>query len=313
MYTFSIQTVAERTGLTTHAIRAWERRYGAIEPARTPGRHRLYSEEDLIRLNLLAEACRSGRQISQVSKLTNEELRSLLGPEASWANAPRVGKSGLKEDPGDAAFCKMVEEAVLKLDSQALDNALQKAQVALGDQGLLRRVLAPMARQVGMLWRMGRISAAQEHFYTAMAKVFAWNFTRQYRSDTRAPRMVVGTPAGQLHDLGAMLAAAAAANSAWSLVYLGPSLPALELAGAVQMTNAQALALSLVYPEDDPALPKEIETLGGLLPEHVQLIVGGPAAGHYAQCLENVGARMVESLEDLDEVLDSLRRRPRRF
>ena len=312
LYTFPIQTVAERTGLSAHAIRAWERRYGAIAPARSPGRHRMYSEADMHRLNLLAEACRSGRQISSLAKLSNEQLEALLGrgPSLSAAKGTTGGDS-VGREAGDGAFCAQVLEAVRRLDTLGLDDVLQRAQVSLGDQGLLRRVIAPMAREFGTLWRAGQITAAQEHFFTAMAKVFIWNLTRQYRPDARAPKMVVGTPVGQYHEIGARIVSAVAANNGWNVTYVGASLPAFELAGAVQASGASALVLSIVFPQDDPSLSAELEKLGQLLPQNIQVLVGGRASGAYLPALQAIGARVMDSLDDLDSELDSMRRQPR--
>jgi MerR family transcriptional regulator, light-induced transcriptional regulator len=307
VYTFPIQTVAERTGLSAHAIRAWERRYGAIAPARSPGRHRLYSEADMHRLNLLAEACRAGRQISALAKMSNEHLLLLLGRAP---NPTAAEGEAFSREAGDGAFCTQVLEAVRRLDTLSLDDVLQRAQVSLGDQGLLRRVITPLAREVGTLWRAGQITAAQEHFFTAMAKVFIWNMTRQYRPDARAPKMVVGTPAGQHHEIGARIVSAVAANHGWNVTYVGASLPAFELAGAVQTSGASALVLSIVFPQDDPTLPLELEKLGQLLPQNIQVLVGGRASGAYLPALEAMGARVLGSLDNLDSELDSMRRQP---
>ena len=312
VYTFPIQTVAERTGLSAHAIRAWERRYRAIEPARSPGRHRMYSEADLHRLNLLAEACRTGRQINSLARMSNEELQALLGrqPE-SRSQKSAVGIAPALHESGDRALCEQALDAVRRFDTLALDDALQRAQVCLGDQGLLRRVITPLAGELGDLWRSGRVTAAQEHFFTAMAKMFIWNMTRQYKPDRRDPRMVVGTPAGQFHDIGARIVSAVAANHGWNVVYVGASLPAFELAGAVEASGASALALSIIFPQDDPRLPGEMEMLGRLLPQHIRILVGGQASSAYLPALQSIGARIMDSLDDLDNELDSLRRRPK--
>ena len=74
------------------------------------------------------------------------------------------------------------------------------------------------------------------------------------------------------------MAAAAANDLGWRVIYLGTSLPALEIAGAVVRNQARALALSIVFPADDPALPGELETLRKTFPIDVKLIAGGRAA-----------------------------------
>ena len=81
--------------------------------------------------------------------------------------------------------------------------------------------------------------------------------------------LVVATPAGQIHELGALLVGAAAANLGWHVTYLGASLPAAEIAGAARQNRARAVALSLVYPEDDPRLEGELTRLRESLPPEV--------------------------------------------
>jgi methylmalonyl-CoA mutase cobalamin-binding subunit len=172
-------------------------------------------------------------------------------------------------------------------------------------------LIVPMAREIGERWRRGDLNAAQEHFFSAMARCFAWNLTRQYRIDDRAPKIVVGTPLGQLHDLGAMLVAATAANTGWRVTFVGANLPAFELAGAVRTVGACALALSICYPGDDSGLPLELEQLSAALPENIQVFVGGRASLDYFGALQRIGARTLGSLEELDSELDAMRRKSR--
>jgi MerR family transcriptional regulator, light-induced transcriptional regulator len=304
----SIQTVAERTGLTPHAIRAWERRYGAIEPARSKGRHRMYSDSDVRRLALLARATRAGRSIGRIARLDDEQLSAIVAESLRSTSQSLSGCLDGTHRLAEAKFFENALQAILALDTQSLDDTFQAAQVKLGDQGLLRRLITPLAREVGGRWRTGQLTAAHEHFFTAMSKVFLWNLTRQYQLDAHAPKIVVGTPAGQIHDLGAMIVAAVAANNGWRVAYVGASLPAFELAGAVQTVGAKAIALSIVYPDDDPKLEIELSKLGRLLPDNVHFYVGGRASSFYLPALKRCGARVLSSLEELDEELDTARR-----
>jgi DNA-binding transcriptional MerR regulator len=73
-----IQVVVRRTGLTADVLRAWEKRYGVIEPGRSEGGRRLYSDRDIERLRLLRRATGAGRRISQIAGLATEELAALV-------------------------------------------------------------------------------------------------------------------------------------------------------------------------------------------------------------------------------------------
>jgi methylmalonyl-CoA mutase cobalamin-binding subunit len=202
--------------------------------------------------------------------------------------------------------------ATTRFDGPALEDTLRRALLTLGHQGLLRLTIAPMAQEIGELWRTGDLTAAHEHFFTASVKVFLGETTRQFSVAVNAPRIIVATPTGQLHELGAVMAASMAASLGWRVIYLGPSLPAHEIAGAALRNEAAAVALSIVYPEDDPALGGELTDLARLLPSSTRILVGGRAARGYFETLVHLGALYAENMEEFGAQLDSLRRAPAR-
>ena len=93
------------------------------------------------------------------------------------------------------------------------------AAIDLGAQGLLQRVVAPLAQTIGDLWRAGTITAAHEHFASAVIRVFLGHAAKPFAGTESAPVLVVATPAGQIHELGALLVGAAAANLGWHVCY----------------------------------------------------------------------------------------------
>jgi methylmalonyl-CoA mutase cobalamin-binding subunit len=120
--------------------------------------------------------------------------------------------------------------------------------------------------------------------------------------------LVVATPAGQLHELGALLVGAAAANLGWQVTYLGASLPAAEIAGAARQNRARAVALSLVYPEDDPRLEGDLTRLRAMLPPETDILAGGRAMPAYGDALDKIGALRMKDLTHLCAALDELRK-----
>lgn len=305
---FSIQTAAERTGLSPHVIRAWERRYRAIEPQRSAGKQRLYSEEEIERLAMLSRAVRGGHSIGKIAAIPTTELRALI---ANQPPAARVAKGLSPDDPG-SAFRADALAATAGFDGPALEDALRRALLALGNQGLLRLAIGPLAHEIGERWRAGELTAAHEHFFTASVKVFLGDLTRQFAMPSGAPCIIVATPSGQLHELGAVMAAAAASNLGWLAIYLGPSLPAHEIAGAALRNEAAAVALSIVYPEDDPNLARELTDLSRLLPASTRILAGGRAARGYFETLIRIGALYADSIEEFGTQLDALRLAPPR-
>lgn len=297
-----IQVAASRSGLSAHVIRVWERRYRAVEPERDEGGRRFYSEEEIERLQLLREATEAGHAIGTIARLDRDRLVDLIARARPARPVTAPSGDDAAEEVRGACF-----DAVRQLHSEALEAALQRGLVLFGHQGLLQRIVSPLAGEIGDAWRAGTLTAAHEHFFTAAAKIFLGSLSRQFATHARMPNLVVGTPAGQLHELGAFMAGVAAAHLGWRVTYLGAALPAAEIAGAATQCRAVAVALSIVYPADDPQLPEELRSLRRLLPPEIGILVGGAAAPSYGQVLAEIGAIRSESLDAFIAVLDRIR------
>ena len=297
--------VSRRTGLTAHVIRIWEKRYGAVEPERTGTNRRRYSEAQIERLNLIRSITHCGHSIGHVAKLSTDKLRKLATENE---NPIRHSALATAELPASENFLVECVAATKALDAHALEETLKRAEMKLGVQGSLQRVLAPFAQNLGDLWRAGMITAAHEHFATAGLRVFLGNSAKAYRANENDPVILVTTPAGQIQELGALLASATAANLGWRVIYLGANLPAAEIAGVARQNSARAVALSLVYPEDDPRLADELTRLRELLLPEVTLLVGGRAMPAYRKVLDKIRATRVKDLNHLCATLDDLRK-----
>lgn len=318
----SIGVAETRTGLSAHTLRAWEKRYGAVEPDRTEGGHRLYSDEQIRRLGVLGRLTERGHRISHVADLPTDELVSLLETtveESRGSSGTRTGREGgprveaWGSDGDDRAVSEAASElerelfdAIRDYDADRLENAFRRGALELSARVLIEDVVAPLLRRVGEAWREGEVSPGQEHLLSGVVmRTLGW-ILDSYRTPPGAPKIVVATPVGQRHNLGALLAAATAASIGWETVYLGGDLPAGEIAEAANGTEARAVALSIVYPEDDPELASELRTLAERLPSGTPLLVGGASAGAYGAVLEEVGARRLAGYAELRGALAGL-------
>jgi methylmalonyl-CoA mutase cobalamin-binding subunit len=119
--------------------------------------------------------------------------------------------------------------------------------------------------------------------------------------------LIATTPAGQLHEFGALMAAVTATAIGWRSIYLGPNLPAEDIAAAARDRGARAVVLSVVYPSDDPIIRLELKKLALLLGDEIRLIVGGRAAEGYIDTINEIGAARVSDLTDLKSRLAGIR------
>ncbi len=308
----SIKIASRRSGLTPHVIRVWEKRYGAVVPSRTKTNRRLYGDAEIERLRLLGLATKAGHTIKNAVKLTTADLKALLDSEITVVS-PQSGdhSTHLQDAAQGPEFFAQALIAIKALDGAGLEKTLNQAAVELGRSALLQRTLAPLIEEIGRSWRRGQLRAVHEHLATAVIRTFLGNFSHGYALGENAPRIVITTPAGQLHELGAILVAATADNHGWRVSYLGPSLPSEEIAGAALVSGARAVALSIVYPEDDDLLDADLRKLRLLLPPEVALITGGRAAPAYASVLDEIQAIQLHDLAAFCVVLDELVNRRR--
>ncbi len=305
--TYPIQVVVNETGLTAHVLRVWEKRYGAVVPQRTATQRRAYTDADVHRLKLLRQATLIGHPIGSIASLPDEALERLLkGAVNRLPNltARPIGEGALMADLPIVLDCI---EAVKAFDADALNALFERAAAESGHTALLRQVLTPLVQRLGDLWSKGVLRMAHEHFATVVIRSFLLNPARQYAGANAAATLVVSTPQGQLHELGAVMAAALASEQGWHAVYLGPSLPAAEIAGIASKSRARAVALSIVYPDDDPNVERELYDLRRFLPGSIAVIVGGRAAENYHTALEATGAIFVKDLAQLQIELAKIR------
>ncbi len=308
-----IKVAVRRTGLSAHVIRVWEKRYRAVVPARTATNRRLYSDEDIIRLQWLQQAVQTGQSISRIARLSTAELVKLVRAERAVAPLAQRATNGEGEgkgsgDPGE--FFERALVAVQGLDAVLLKEQLVRASIALSQQHLLEGVVQPLMERIGQMWQEGTLRVADEHMASAVVRSFIGNIWASFQVSEAAPHVVATTPAGQLHEMGALLASVVATSEGWNSTFLGPNLSAEEIAGAAAQKDAKAVLLSIVYPGDDPHLGGELIKLRRLLGDEIVLLVGGRAAQHYRRFLNRAGAVPLANLSDLRDSLSLLREEP---
>lgn len=295
-----VRVVAQRSGLSTHVLRAWERRHGVVSPARSEGGQRLYSDADVERLTLLRQLTSHGGAIGQLAQLPREELARL-------ARADQAERTEVETAEGDAARWRdSVLRAIEGLDGMGLRRQLERGVVALGVHPFLEKVAGPVLYDIGERWRSGSLGIAHEHLATAVFRqVLGW-VRETTETGTRGPSVVVATPPRQVHEGGALLVAATAAADGWRVVYLGADLPVAEIAAAAHRTRAHAVALSLVHPTGDAELGGHLTALRRALPPELPLLVGGAAAESYRVEIEAADGEIVGPLTDLRSALAAL-------
>lgn len=266
---YPIRAVSRLTGISVDTLRAWERRYRVVEPERDD-RGRLYSEGDVERLRLLRGAVEQGHPIGRVARLATVELQGLLTSGVSRA-APRPAPAG----PADLS---VLFDAVSRFDVGALRAELTRLGALLTPRAVAVDVALPFMQLVGEAWHAGTLTIAQEHMVSAEVRSLVGTLARLEALPERAPRLVFGTPPGELHELGTLAAALVASSAGVGAIYLGPNLPAGELAAGARQARARAVVLGYTGSTSAPAAVAAVAELARQLPADVALWVGGAGA-----------------------------------
>ena len=289
---YPIRAVSRMTGISVDTLRAWERRYEAVRPARND-RGRLYSDDDVARLQKLGALVKRGHAIGTVAGLDDRALDGLLDGEAAHAPEPGV-RAG-------AADLTTLGRALDRYDLDAIESTLNRHAVLLPPRELVFSVILPLLQEVGHRWETGRLRPAQEHLVSSIVRSVLGGLLRASTRPHASPRVVFATPAGERHELGLLSAALLAATAGYGVVYLGQDLPADDIAHAASTAGARIIVVSLTTP--GAVTRDEVGKLAGLT-AGVELWMGGPAAEAFLP----VAGEHARLVPELGEILPMLSR-----
>lgn len=219
-----IGELSRRVGVPVESLRAWERRYGLLRPARTQGGFRLYSEDDLKRVLAMRAGLESGLSAAQAATaalVTESELPSPLLPKA------------LDE----------LTDALDRLDEAAAQSELDQLVSTLTLDAVLRDVLIPYLHELGERWARGEISVAQEHFASNVVRGRLMGLARGWDRGA-GPRALLACTEGEEHDLPLLMLGLALRTHAWRISYLGADTPFASLGDAISELRPDAVVVS---------------------------------------------------------------------
>lgn len=259
----SMRAVTQLTGISEHLLRAWERRYQIVDPQRTPGGTRCYSDQDVARLKLVKRALEAGNKIGTLAGLSNAEMRDLA--DAAAADRPAIGPIlGMLGD-GDA---------------DAIERELGKLFDWLGPVRWAVEVASPLSNEIGLRWHRGDVSIGEEHLATAcLSRVIGANMPSIASGDRDpAAKIVFSTPPEEPHAIGIQLAALVAAAQGATVNQLGVETPSEALAEYAARANATQIVVGAVFLRRS-ALQAFLRSLRQQVPARVAVVAGGAATG----------------------------------
>jgi len=239
-----IGELSRRLGVSDHVLRAWESRYGLLQPGRSAGGFRLYSEADALRVRRMQAHLARGLSAA-------EAAREVLGEDSGARGDSGVRVRG---GPDQAAGPDRIPTTATELSGalrRALDTFDEPAAQAVLDRlvsdlwlpTMLREVVLPYLAELGERWTQGTASIAQEHFASNVIRGRLAGLARGW-GNGHGPRALLACPPGELHDLALMVFGIVLNRTGWRIDYLGANTPVEELTRTVEASRPDLVVLA---------------------------------------------------------------------
>lgn len=270
---YSIKAVTTLTGLSGETLRAWERRYAGITPTRSDNGRRLYSQQDLEKLTLLAQLTRNGHTISKIAGLNCEALRDL-----------QQRAQGVQKDSPSSLLDQIIE-AVLDYRIDRCELLLKRALLASEPLDYARNILLPALEKVGDLWHQEKLSIAQEHMFSSCVKRIVLSMAHSlYNTSTSGPAMLFATPSDEPHEFGILLSCLLAAAQQYRCYYLGANLPGKDIAEAVRHLKPDIVVIGMTKTPPEPATIEQLQiAVEAKETAHSAVWIGGNGAEYWSR------------------------------
>ena len=253
-----IGEISKRSGLSPERLRAWERRYGLLRPARSAGGTRLYSEEDLRRVELMQAHLAQGFAAAEAAAMVDGPASAAASSAPAFAVATVVAE---------------LTAALDAFDEPAAQDVLDRALAVATLESVIGEVILPYLSEIGARWRRGEASIAQEHFASSILRGRLLGLARGWGLGIGPVALLACVP-GERHDLGLIAFGLALRDRGWRITYLGPDTPVGTVSEAARTLRPALVVLHAMTTRRVRAVDGEIEALA----REQRLAISGPGA-----------------------------------
>lgn len=270
MAQYSIKELEHLSGIKAHTIRIWEQRYSILKPQRTETNIRYYDDADLktiLNISLLNE---HGYKISRIAGMNPAQIADEVMKVA--------GTTATNPQQLNALLVAMIE-----MDEERFEKVLTTVILQKGLEQAMLEILCPLLVKAGLLWQVGSITPAQEHFVSNIVRQKLYvAIDGQLPVDKKSTsRFLLYLPEGELHEIGLLFANYLLRTRGKHVLYLGQNMPFADLQTCVAYYQPHYICTAFTYmPERDQIQPY-VNRLAALAPQIIVYI-----GGHLVQLQE---------------------------
>ncbi len=275
----AIGELSRLTGISTHALRVWERRYGSPRSVRLPSGHRRYPRKEVARLRAVARALKAGLRPKKVVPASLEDLEKLLQIAPLFSKGGQDANNPAEED---AQYRQTVVdnwiEGVHRYCNQTLDRGFHEEWSKRGAMNFVQDCAAPFVHRVGQGWEQGELSVSQEHFASARLSDFLGSMWRRLSERNEGDTCVLAGLPGEPHSLGLAMAAVITAVTGRKIVYLGANTPVEEIIDSAKACDAKivCVSISVIYAAEEAR--RALRAIRKALAPSIRMVAGGKGA-----------------------------------
>jgi len=252
-----IGELSRRVGVSAELLRAWERRYGLLSPARSSGGLRLYGPDDERRVLRMREHLAAGVSAAEAAGMARREL--LAPPPTTGTNLDQRAA-----DP--VAAGELLRQALDRFDEPAAHAALDRLLSGFSLQTVVHEAVLPYLHELGDRWEaMGDEVIAEEHFASALLRGRLLGMARGWGAGY-GPLALLACLPGDPHDLGLICFGLALRANGWRITFLGPDTPLATVAEtAARLRPALVVLTAMVRPPPD-VLGRDLSAIAASAP-----------------------------------------------
>jgi DNA-binding transcriptional MerR regulator len=287
----SIKDLENISGIKAHTIRMWEKRHNIFDPERTETNIRLYSSDDLTKLLNISSVLEHGMKISKISTLSREELNNQI----------EIIQQENVEASKKIVINKLIV-ATLKCSVIDFEKTYKNHSVKHGLENTIEKIIYPMLIQIGIMWTVSKLNPSQEHFASQMIRQKLFSAIDLLPDASKKDsRYVLYLPDDEDHEIGLLYAYYLIKKAGHECIYLGPSVPVIDVGECCMNSNATSVLCTFTIPRHESVLNTYLNTMKAVCPSVKLLVHGLPS--HIDSQLNDPQFNFLYDLQDLKNII----------
>jgi methanogenic corrinoid protein MtbC1 len=293
----SIAAVERDTGIGKDTLRVWERRYGFPTPSRDMHGERIYTIAQVEKLRVIKRLMDQGHRPGRIVAQPLEVLQHLSRGQAAIQAQQDSGKAQAREDL--QAYIGMLQMQ----DAEGLRRELLKTLTQEGLQRFVVDVVAPLTTMVGEAWAHGDLAVHEEHLYTETVSSLLRQAVATIPQGLTGlePAVLLTTFPQEAHGIGLLMVECLMVLQGCRCISLGTQTPVRDIAQAAMAHRVDVVALSFSVNMNPNHVVDGLMALNLLLPDSVEVWVGGQAPALRRRQIERVTV-----LHELKSITDAV-------